>query len=294
MIEEKSSALDYLLSVKDGKIKMGLGIGCELDNHLRFKPKQLNMILGHDNVGKTYFVTWYFLVLAVQHNIKWCVWSGENQSGQIMRDMVQMISGTSFKELSHQQINSWATYLSQYFEFVDNRNLYKPKQLLAIFEKSDCNACLIDPYTGLDRDMGFDSNYKFLNECRHFCNSTGKSIYVNTHPVTESGRQGNIYPEKHEWSGHLRPPMKDHVEGGKAFLNRCDDMLVIHRLVKHESMKFYTMVSVEKVKDTDTGGQQTELDNPILFEYNYGLGFRQGGNDPLKKYREHNNQTKII
>ena len=27
MIEEKGSALNYLLSVKDGKIKMGLGIG---------------------------------------------------------------------------------------------------------------------------------------------------------------------------------------------------------------------------------------------------------------------------
>ncbi len=37
-------------------------------------------------------------------------------------------------------------------------------------------------------------------------------------------------------------------------------MFVIHRLIKHETMKSYTMVNVEKVKDLDTGGMHTRLD----------------------------------
>ena len=56
----KGDVTKYLLDYKHGKIKKGLGIDCPLDDSLRFKPKQLNIILGHDNVGKTYFINWYF------------------------------------------------------------------------------------------------------------------------------------------------------------------------------------------------------------------------------------------
>jgi hypothetical protein len=52
MLSKQGDSLQYLLDVRDGKIKQGLGLDCFLDEHLRFKPKQLNIILGHDNVGK--------------------------------------------------------------------------------------------------------------------------------------------------------------------------------------------------------------------------------------------------
>jgi hypothetical protein len=73
------------------------------------------------------------------------------------------------------------------------------------------------------------------------------TIYINTHPNTESGRSTNVYNEG-DFKGHLKAPMKDHVEGGKAFTNRCDDMIVIHRLIKHDIMKFVTWVSSRKSK----------------------------------------------
>jgi len=43
------------------------------------------------------------------------------------------------------------------------------------------------------------------------------------------------------------------------------------------------MISVEKVKDTDTGGKQTMLNIPVLFNFNSGLGFRCGGVDPIAR-----------
>jgi hypothetical protein len=176
---------------------------------------------------------------------------------------------------------------------VDNSKLYKPEELLAIFGNSNADACLIDPFTGLDRDMTYEGNYKFLNMARQFVNNTGKTIYINTHPNSESGRSGNLYPEQHHWKGHLKPPLKDHIEGGKAFLNRCDDMFVIHRLIKHKDMKFLTMIGVEKIKDMDTGGKHTELELPVLCEFNRGLGFTIGGIDPLKKHRPKQKLTMI-
>jgi len=275
----------YLLDYKHGKIKQGLGIDCHLDKHVRFKPKQLNIILGHDNVGKSYFIFWYFLVLALKHDLKFCLWAGENQYGQVMRDLIQMYSGIPFKDLQDNQINNYYAFLEQYFDFVDNSKLYTPEQLLEEFNKTDADVCLIDPFTGLSRQYGYEGNYEFLNMARQFVNETGKTIYINTHPTSESGRQGNLFPKGHMWEGHLKPPMAAYVEGGKSFLNRCDDFITIHRLTKHESMKYVTLISVDKIKDTDTGGEQTLLEDYIFCDFNSGLGFELYGVNPLNKLR---------
>ena len=62
-------------------------------------------------------------------------------------------------------------------------------------------------------------------------------------------------------------------------------MFTIHRLVSHPTMKFETMVTVEKIKDRTTGGECTMLDDPMLFSFNSGNGFTQGHTDPLKNLR---------
>jgi hypothetical protein len=284
LLNKSGSALQYLLDYKDGKIQHGLGIENGLDEYLKFKRKQINIILGHDNVGKTYWINWYFLTLALKHNLKFIIWSGENQHGQILRDLVQMYSGINFKNLTHDEIKVYSAYLEQFFTFVKNEKLHKPEDLLNIFEQSGCDVALIDPFTGLDRQMNYEGNYNFMNAARQFVNKTGMTIYINTHPNTESGRSSNVYNEG-EFKGHLKAPMKDHVEGGKAFTNRCDDMIVIHRLIKHDIMKFVTWVSVEKVKDVDTGGKHTGLNDPVYCEYNYGLGFKVYGKDVISEFR---------
>ena len=120
---------------------------------------------------------------------------------------------------------------------------------------------------------------------RQYINESGKSIYVNTHPTSESGRIGNIFAKGHIWEGHLKPPMSAHVEGGKSWLNRTDSFLTIHRLVKLETMKYITLISVDKIKDTSSGGKQTLLEDYILCDFNRGLGFELYGINPLEKLR---------
>jgi hypothetical protein len=202
-----------------------------------------------------------------------------------MRDLIQMYSGIPFKDLHDNQINNYYAFLEQYFDFIDNSKLYTPEQLLEEFNKTDADVCLIDPFTGLSRQYGYEGNYEFLNMARQFVNETGKTIYINTHPTSESGRQGNLFPKGHMWEGHLKPPMAAYVEGGKSFLNRCDDFITIHRLTKHESMKYVTLISVDKIKDRDTGGEQTLLEDYIFCDFNSGLGFELYGVNPLNKLR---------
>ena len=45
------------------------------------------------------------------------------------------------------------------------------------------------------------------------------------------------------------------------------------------------MVTVEKIKDRVTGGECTNLNEPLLFNFNNGNGFTQGHNNPLKNLR---------
>jgi hypothetical protein len=283
MILNPGHSTKFLNDYRDGKIQKGLGLGIELDDYILFKRKQLNIILGHDNVGKSYWFEWYMLALSTQHDLKWCIWMGENSSGQVMRDLIQMYSGKNYFDLDYKEIRRYEMKIEHWFKFVDNSKLYKPEQLLEIFNSIEVDGCFIDPFTGLDRGMTHADNYNFLNNARQFCNQTNKTIYLSTHPTSESGRTSMIYPSKHPWEGHLKPPLKAHIEGGKPFLNRCDDMIVIHRLVKHEGMKFQTLIDVEKIKDRDTGGKQTELNVPLMFNYNYGLGFTNGGKDAIKR-----------
>ena len=72
-----------------------------------------------------------------------------------MRDLIQMLAGTKFKDISMKEIQSYSNYLEHFFVFVDNKFLYKPKELLEVFYEADCQINLVDPYTGLDRDMTY-------------------------------------------------------------------------------------------------------------------------------------------
>jgi len=280
MIEENNKIISYLNDYHAGKIKKGLDTGLPLlDNHIRFKKGQFTIINGLDNVGKTVLILWYFLVLSVKHNVKWCIYSGENKSGQLMRQLIQFYTGQYLNKMELNEVYRYEQEISQWFTFVDNSNFYKLQDLLKVFREGDYDGCLIDPFTGLNRQFTHEGNYEFLNECRQFCNQTNKSVYVNTHVVSSAARK--VYGDSHEWSGYAYPPSKSDSEGGQPFGNRCDDFITIHRLLGHPTMKFNSMWFTRKVKDTETGGEVNGIDLPVLLEFNKGLGFTIDGQNPL-------------
>jgi len=77
-------------------------------------------------------------------------------------------------------------------------------------------------------------------------------------------------------------PNKHNAEGGSIFSNMADDWINLNRFNKLESMKYYTMVDIDKVKDVDTGGSMTLNDFPIMCHFNRGLGFNIDGVNPLE------------
>ena len=285
MILDDKQTLKYLHAYKDGKIKQGLGVGIdEFDKHLVFKRAQFVMVLGLDNCGKTFWLLWYLLCQAKLNNKKFIIWSGENRAGQLKRDIIQMWLGIKFKDIIKSKIDFYNQEISKYFKFLDNSRMYSINELLNIFSEADVDACVIDPFTGLNHPRNqpmFERNYIFCNLVREFCNKTGKSVYVCMHPQTEAARR--VYPQDHLLNGHIQPPRKADCEGGQVFPNRVDDFLCVHRLISHPDLWMLTELHVYKVKDKETGGTPTMLNEPLRFDYNNGLGFTLGGVNPLNK-----------
>lgn len=281
MIVNDNEIQKYLEDFHAGRIAQGDGIGCDMDNFLRFKKGTFNLILGRNGVGKTYFKTWQFLCLSVKKNYKWVIWTGENKAGQIVRNLIQWYSGRYFKTLSIAEVYKYQQIISQWFKFVDNKKMYKYQDLLNIFEDHDCTGALIDPYTGLDRGYAFGDNYDFLNNTRQWVNQKGITIDVCTHPNSASGRANAVFPKGHIWEGFIRNPYQSDVEGGDAFSNRMDDNICLHRMKDNPSMKLFTLLYVYKIKDHETGGVESEFESPVLLDFNNGLGFKVNGINPL-------------
>ena len=75
MITQAQTIKERILDIKHGRVKEGLKIDIkEMDEYLRFKHGNFNLLIGHANVGKTTVLTYLFTVWAMKHNLKFLIW----------------------------------------------------------------------------------------------------------------------------------------------------------------------------------------------------------------------------
>ena len=79
--------INKLQDIRTGKVKEGLKLGFPtIDEHLRFKYGNFNIVLGHANSGKTTLTLFFMLLYSIKHNIKWLVYSSENEPYSIIKN----------------------------------------------------------------------------------------------------------------------------------------------------------------------------------------------------------------
>ena len=153
----------------------------------------------------------------------------------------------------------------------------------------DYQVLLIDPYNSLIKDPkligavgGHEYDYQATTELRIFAKKNNIAVWVNTHANTSALRI--MHRLEHEYAGHPIPPNAADVEGGGKFVNRADDFLVVHRYIQHPTEFMVSMIHVRKVKETETGGRPTSIDDPIkLRALVNNVGFSIKGISVLKK-----------
>ena len=289
--------LEKLRQIRNGSIKEGLRLDIpDIDEYLRFNPNGFNVILGQANVGKTSAVLFLMLCYTLKHNKRWLVFSSENQPHSIIRKLVEYLAKKPIHLIEEEQFIKCTDFIEDYFKIIDPEKLYTYRDLLQLglqYKNAwDYDGFMIDPYNSLAKDEklmkslgGHEYDYQATTEFRLFCKNNNISIWLNVHANTGAIRM--LHRIDHLYAGYPIPPMASDVEGGGKFVNRADDFWVVHRYIQHPSDFMITHIHVRKVKEVETGGRPTSMDEPIqLRSMKNNVGFEINGQPIVRMISE--------
>jgi hypothetical protein len=296
---------DYLQQVRDGKLKMGLTTGSpKLDEYFVLKEGNFVMSNGIDNVGKTEIIWWMGLLAAMYHGWRGVLFASENTIGACMRRMIQLYWGKPLRGsfcMSQKEFDIAKAFIEKHFLLIKaQEDLYNYKDIINLvriaMQDGTYHWGMIDPYNSLKTDLSgysklstHEYHYEALSELKAFGQKNKFGWFINHHAVTSALRLKDAdkkYPVA---------PRKEDTEGGGKVCNKADDFITIHRVTQHPTEWMITEIHVRKIKDTETGGKPTPLDNPVRFErYKGGYAyceideFKVRGIDPIQEWHNRN------
>lgn len=279
LISKREDEAEWLDLARKNKIPQGLDLGSEeFDKHFRLKRKTMVGIFGIDNVGKS--TIYFFLALgyAKRHDLRFLMICKENEDSDIRQSLIELYLGQSYHLVTDKRAKEAEDFVYKHFDIVyqdsgiNKDNLFT--MLDVLFAKKDYFAVFLDPYNAIQYEQTPKSNYTFLDELRRYQIKHNTSFHISMHISTDKARN-NIYTPNDSLevfeganiplNGQMKIPRKNFVEGGQPIANKLDDILIVHRVMKLEEVKNYTMVAVEKVKVNRTGGMVT-FEHPVLFK----------------------------
>tara|TARA_E500000318_G_scaffold105680_1_gene112852 strand:+ start:1318 stop:2226 length:909 start_codon:yes stop_codon:yes gene_type:complete len=271
MLAEFDNEIQKIRDIRDKKIVEGIKLGVpEIDEYIRLKKGNFNVILGHANVGKTTIVLYLMLLYSIKHNCRWLIFSSENDPYTLIKKIIEFLEHKPINKIENTAFESRLNWINDHFKFVSNDEIYDWESLRdlaqAVKDVWSYDGFMIDPYNSLTKKLtkGLNSHeydYNVTTEMRMFCKKNRITLWLCAHAATEALRKK--HSTAHEYYDLPIPPMASDIEGGGKFVNRADDFLVIHRYVQHPTDWMYTHLHIRKVKDIDTGGRPTPIDNPI-------------------------------
>lgn len=286
MIVNSSNIFKKLLDIKHGRVKEGLKIGVpDIDEYIRYKQGNFNLLIGHANVGKTTVILYLFVIWALKHKKRFLIWSSENTPQSIQRKIVEFKMRKPITMAEDAEIEDALKWSDSHFKIIDVEELYTYRELLeeakSIKDVWNYDSILIDPYNSLIKSKqlykevgGHEYDYQVSTEFRLFAKRNNITVFLNAHGVTEALRR--LHPKGHEYEGLPMPLNMASVEGGGKWGNRCDDLICIHRYTSHPTDWVFSMLFVLKIKEMETGGRCTPFDEPIklrMEKNNVGFSF---------------------
>ena len=273
---------DYLKQVRAGTLPMGLSTGMpELDKHFLFKQGNLVIINGIDNVGKTKVILFLACLSAMYHGWKWIIYSSENTLGNVVRTLIEYHAGKKLDKVSDLAYKEAKEFVEKHFTIIkSDESLFNYYDIInmtkKLLQKQRYNCCLVDPYNSLKIELNNASklnthefHYEAISEMKMFGFKQNFGWFVNMHAVTSAIRMKDA-------DGYPAAPGKEDTEGGGKFANKADEFLTIHRRTQHPTEWMINDIYVRKVKEWETGGKPTPINQPVRLRMNSaGVGFSQ-------------------
>lgn len=288
-LRSQVSRLNY---IRNGKIKEGLRLGInEIDEYWRFKFNSFNVVLGHASTGKTTTLLYMLLLYARKYDLKFLVYSAENEATSISKKLCEFLVGLPFNKIADNVWKEKIEWVHDHFRYIDIDETFTSSELLAkaeiIKKEFDFHGFVIDPYNSLIKDKelmrsygAHEYDYAIMSDMRLFTRRNKCSIYLVTHAVTEALR--HKHPNGHKFEGYIQPPSAGSAEGGGKFLNKSDNFLILHRYTNHPEFWTNTFIAIIKIKEIDSGGRPTPLENPLEFiSLANNVGFSLNGRNLL-------------
>ncbi len=270
------SQVDKLNAIRRGEIKEGLSLGIDaIDEYWRFKFNSFNIVLGHASTGKTTTLLYLLLLYAIKYDLKFLIFSAENEASSISKKIVEFLTGLPFHKIDDKTWLEKLKWVDKHFKYIDIDEVYTATELLqeatTIKKDFDYHALMVDPYNSLLRDKetmrshgAHEYDYAVMSDMRLFTRKNKVSIYLVTHAVTEALR--HRHPMNHPFANYITPPSAGSAEGGGKFLNKSDNFLILHRYTNHPEFWTSSFLNVIKIKEIDSGGRPTPLDSPIVLK----------------------------
>ena len=266
----------YIRQFRQGLIESGKGFGYEeLDKYFVLKEAEFYAFVAHSNVGKTTTILWFLLVSAVNHGWNWMIYTGENNPSSIKMKLIEYLTGRKIKEVPEHWLKYAISFINDHFYIVTNDKTYEYKELLgfaeALLHRKSLKGVFIDPYNSLKANVTmskskYQYDYEAYSDMLAFTNRTKVTLFLSAHTNTESQRMLDN-------EGNQKMPHATMVEGGVALYNKVHNFVVFHRKIKDNQRWMFTEVSVDKVRNKDTGGQPTPKGEPILLKMQGAVEF---------------------
>lgn len=246
----------------------------EFDKIFKWKRKDLNLIFGHGNFGKTQMWVHMMLIKSLYDGWKWAIFCPENYPAtDFYIDVIEMYVGKHIDErmgnkMSIDELDDAIKFFNDHFIYVYPDEAHDLDTIHTIFRslilRHGIDGFLIDPWNQLDHIIDSREDLylsKALKEIKKFALVNDVSYNIIAHPKGMLPNKDNELPEVMVW----------HIAGGPMWNNKMDNILSVERPAFYtDKTSGWTRVKTHKIKRRRTGGSIGECDfDYILKESRY-------------------------
>jgi twinkle protein len=233
-LRDPSEYKDDALEIFRSGFQPGAGCGITgVDNIFRVLPQTLTVVTGIPGSGKSTFLTWLSVQLALNHDYRCAVLSAETSSQIHLIQMASILKQKPYRgadRMSESDLTEAIDWLSERFVFIDESdteiNSVLDRTHAAIL-RNGIRLLIVDPYNFLTGSMDDVAGInKLLVSLKSFAVEHGIAIWLVAHPV-------KMYPQQ---DGTTPVPTGYSVAGSSSFFNVCDSGLTVSRKDTGESL----------------------------------------------------------
>jgi hypothetical protein len=203
------------------------------------------------------------------------VYTGENRAASVKMKMMEFFVGKKIIHMDDREHAVSLKFVDEHFFMLSTDNLYTYKDIMdhskVMMGYKSLKGLFIDPYNSLKLELTASKNkynydYEAYGDMLNYTKRYNTTLFLSVHTTTASQRDRDS-------SGSQKMPHASDTEGGAALYNKSDNFLTLHRKIKDPNEWMFTEVSVDKVRNRETGGKPTPYGSSVRLKMVNGIEF---------------------